>query len=69
MEQQAKDNKTALKTSPSKDLKQHHFATDTPGLNEKNQRVAVTSDSAKSLDVNIIAREITFGDSATIRLV
>ena len=40
------------------DLKQHHFATDTPRLNDNNQRVVTTSDSSNYLDVNIRTLEI-----------
>ena len=41
-----------------KDLKQHHSATDVPGLNDNNQRVVITSDSSNSLAVNIRTLEI-----------
>ena len=53
MVHQAKDNTTASKTSASIRLKQHHSTTDTPALDDNNQRVVTSSDSSKSLGVNI----------------
>lgn len=38
MEQQTKDDTTASNTSPSKRLKQHHSTTETPGLEDINQK-------------------------------
>ena len=39
-------------------LKQHHSATETPGLNDNNQKVVTTSNSSNSLAVNILTLEI-----------
>ena len=65
MEQQAKDDITASKTSPSKRSKQHHSTTDAPGLDDKNQRVVTTSNSSKSSDVNIFTLEISLNQQST----
>ena len=53
MEKQAKDDATSSKAFPSKIVKQHHSTTDTPVLDDKNQRVVTTTDSSKSLDFNM----------------
>ena len=59
IEQQTKDNRTGSKTSPSKRFKTASYYHDTPVLNDNNQGVVTTSDSSKSLDVNISTLEIT----------
>ena len=41
-----------------KDLKQHHFDAETPGLNDNNERDVTTSDSSNSLAVSIRTLEI-----------
>ena len=48
-----------------KDLKQHHSAAETPGLNVNNQRVVATSDSSNSLTVNIGPLEIALSQQPT----
>ena len=58
MEQVTKADTTASKTYPSKILKQHHSTTDTPGLDDKSQRVVTTGQSSISLDVNVSTLEI-----------
>ena len=65
MEQVAKDDTTTLNISPSKRLKQHEATADTPGLDENNQRVATTSHSLISLDVNISTLEISLNQQPT----
>ena len=65
MEQVTKDDTAASKTSPSKRLKQHHSTTDTPGLDDKNQRVVSTSDSSISLDVTINTLELSLSQQPT----
>ena len=65
MEQQTKANTTAPKTSPQKDLKQHHSTTDASALNGNNQRVVTTSNSSKSLVANMDTLEITYTQQAT----
>ena len=64
MEQQTKDDRTASKTSPSIRLKQHHSTTDTLGLDD-NQKVVTSSDSSKSLDVNINTLETSGNQQPT----
>ena len=65
MEQQAKNDTAASKTSPSIRLKQHHSTTDTPGLDNNNQRVVTTSNSSKSLGVNVNILESSVNQQPT----
>ena len=44
MEQHTKGETTSSMTSPSKTLKHHHSTTDTPALDDNNQRVVIASD-------------------------
>ena len=44
MEQHTKGETTSSMISPSKTLKHHHSTTDTPALDDNNQRVVIASD-------------------------
>ena len=66
MEEHTNNDTKVPKTSLSKRLKQHHSATDKPGLDDNNQRVATKSDSSKSLDRNSIGTlEISLNQQPT----
>ena len=63
MEQETRDDTAYHRTLFHQ--KHHHSTSDTPGLDDNNQRVVTASDSSISLDVNITTLELLLSQQPT----